>query len=104
MVRGSILAAVVLLSLASNRSALPADEARSAARTWEQDLPAVGARGVVPDGRRAVKTAAGGLPLRVERGAFVGAEWKPEGAVRAETAGGEARFMLTDPQAVRIRW
>ncbi len=70
-----------------------------AIRTSDHEVLVVGFRCQVT-----VRPAAADLPLKVERGAFVGAEWRPEGAIRAETAGGEARFLLTDPQAVRVRW
>jgi hypothetical protein len=70
-----------------------------AIRTSDDEVLVVGFRCHV-----AVRPAVGDRPLKVERGAFVGASWKPEGKLRAETARGEARFMLTDPQAVRIRW
>lgn len=70
-----------------------------AIRTSENEVLVVGFRC-----RVAVDPAAGDVPLNVERGAFVGAEWKPEGGIRAETAGGKARFTLTDPQAVRVHW
>jgi len=44
----------------------------------------------------------GDRAVKVERGAWVGAEWKTEGAISAEISSGEARFLLTDPQAVRV--
>jgi hypothetical protein len=42
--------------------------------------------------------------MKVERGAWVGAEWKPEGAIRAEVSSGEVRFLIAEPQAVRLSW
>jgi hypothetical protein len=50
----------------------------------------------------AARTGAGAT--KVERGAWTGAEWRPEGAIRAEATDGEVRFLLTEPQAVRIYW
>ncbi|HWR53332.1 MAG TPA: hypothetical protein VN428_19655 [Bryobacteraceae bacterium] len=45
-----------------------------------------------------------GPSVKVERGAWTGADWKPEGAVRAEVTNGEVRFRITEPQAARILW
>jgi hypothetical protein len=50
----------------------------------------------------AIQTA--GRPVKAEQGTWIGAEWKPEGVLRAEVSNGEARLLLAEPQAVRFSW
>lgn len=68
-----------------------------AMRPSDREVLVVGFRCTV-----AVRT--GGRAVKVERGAWTGAEWKPEGALDAEVSSGEVRFRLQEPQAVRVYW
>ena len=52
----------------------------------------------------AVRMGAGGNTVKVERGAWVGSKWEPQGSIRTEVAGDEVRFRLAEPQAVRLFW
>lgn len=54
--------------------------------------------------RCTVAVQTGGRALKVERGAWVGVDWKQDGAIRTEVSSGEVRFLLAEPQAVRVHW
>jgi hypothetical protein len=68
-----------------------------AIRLSDRELLVVGFRCTV-----SVKTGDAGV--KAERGAWAGSEWKAEGAINAQAQGGELRFLLAEPQAVRIYW
>lgn len=70
-----------------------------AVRPAENEVLIVGFRCKV-----AVNTGAGQRPVKVEKGMWIGGQWKREGLVRAEVANGQVNLWLTEPQAVRVYW
>jgi hypothetical protein len=51
-----------------------------------------------------VPTGGNEQSVKVEAGGWIRDQWKKEGSVSASVAGGEIKFRLTEPQAVRISW
>ncbi len=70
-----------------------------ALRTGDRELLILGFRCSVD-----VKAPTGDRAVRVERGAWVRDEWHSDGPVDGGAQGGEIRFRLAEPQAVRISW
>jgi hypothetical protein len=56
--------------------------------------------------RCTVSVRTGDRTVKAERGAWIGAEWRSGGPVRADVDvdSGEMRFRLAEPQAVRLYW
>ena len=54
--------------------------------------------------RVAVRVPSAERPVKAEKGAWVGSQWKAEGPAQSSRTSGEVHIRLAGPQAVRISW